>query len=225
MNKQFKIGFGIFFIILFNFGIFTLTKHPSHTFWVSWIFIHIAFIIAFLINAIIVPRKHIVYGYSISALSAFYFVIELVFGLFFIFILPSHTLLAFAIQIIALFAFFTVYLTAGGALERTEKTQVKSKADLRHFQYLLDCMHEVRTETPYTAPYKKLIEHTYDELASSPTATSMDVYDIEETISRLIFSLKLDVQNNNEAGISSTCTEIENLITKRNTILRQNNHH
>ncbi|MGN0400978.1 MAG: hypothetical protein ACI4HQ_01800 [Acetatifactor sp.] len=222
MNKWFKFLIGTIFIAVLNVGFFLLVDSCDRetTFWISWVFIHIAFLVALIINVFVVEHKKLIYGYTDMAISIAYFVVELVVGILFIMALPSHNIAAFLIQLILLGLFSMVYIGFLGMNRNIESAQQESKRNLMEFRSLVETMKTVKDAVEYSAPYRKTVEHAYDAMAGSPVHSEAGAAEIENAILTTAGQLKSAVFEKNEEKVTRLCGKIEELVADRNRYLR-----
>lgn len=222
MNKKIaKLAGAIVFLILINIGLFSLAAIKLTAFWISWIFIHIAFLIFAGILIFSVPgQRKLKFAYSETAIAAYYFIIELVAGFVLLTNFAFFPVVSFVIQTVILAGFLVAFFMLKGMNQNIDRREEEAKADQRKFQALLEAMKDVLNQVDYSAPYKKTIQHAYDAISGSQVKSSANVYEVEKAIWDLTGQLKEAVLAENEERIGLLCRDIENQTAERNRRLR-----
>lgn len=222
MSKKItKLTGAILFLVLINIGLFSLAAIKLTSFWISWIFIHIAFLIFAGILIFSAPeQKKIKFAYSEAAVAAYYLVIEVVAGFVLLTYFAFFPMISFVIQTVILAVFLVVFFSLKKMNRDIDRREETGKADLHKFQAILEFMKDVQNQVDYNAPYKKTIQHAYDAISGSQVKSSASVYEVEEGIWNLIEQLKKEVAAKDEERIRALCHDIENQATERNRRLR-----
>ena len=216
MNKKItKLAGAVVFLILINIGLFSLAAIKLTSFWISWIFIHIAFLIFAGILIFSAPeQRKLKFAYSETAVAAYYFIIELIAGYVLLTYFVFIPVISFVIQTVILAVFLIAFFMLKGMNRDIDRKEDAAKADLRQFQAILEFMKDVQSQVDYSAPYKKTIQHAYDAISGS------HVNEMEKNIWDLIGQLKKEVAAENEERINALCRDIENQTAERNRRLR-----
>ena len=222
MNKKItKLAGAVVFLILINIGLFSLAAIKLTSFWISWIFIHIAFLIFAGILIFSAPeQRKLKFAYSETAVAAYYFIIELIAGYVLLTYFVFIPVISFVIQTVILAVFLIAFFMLKGMNRDIDRKEDAAKADLRQFQAILEFMKDVQSQVDYSAPYKKTIQHAYDAISGSQVKSSPAVYEMEKNIWDLIGQLKKEVAAVNEERINALCRDIENQTAERNRRLR-----
>lgn len=222
MNKKItKLAGAVVFLILINIGLFSLAAIKLTSFWISWIFIHIAFLIFAGILIFSAPeQRKLKFAYSETAVAAYYFIIELIAGYVLLTYFVFIPVISFVIQTVILAVFLIAFFMLKGMNRDIDRKEDAAKADLRQFQAILEFMKDVQSQVDYSAPYKKTIQHAYDAISGSHVKSSPAVYEMEKNIWDLIGQLKKEVAAENEERINALCRDIENQTAERNRRLR-----
>ena len=222
MNKKItKLAGAVVFLILINIGLFSLAAIKLTSFWISWIFIHIAFLIFAGILIFSAPeQRKLKFAYSETAVAAYYFIIELIAGYVLLTYFVFMPVISFVIQTVILAVFLIAFFMLKGMNRDIDRKEDAAKADLRQFQAILEFMKDVQSQVDYSAPYKKTIQHAYDAISGSQVKSSPAVYEMEKNIWDLIGQLKKEVAAENEERINALCRDIENQTAERNRRLR-----
>ena len=222
MNKKItKLAGAVVFLTLINIGLFSLAAIKLTSFWISWIFIHIAFLIFAGILIFSAPeQRKLKFAYSETAVAAYYFIIELIAGYVLLTYFVFIPVISFVIQTVILAVFLIAFFMLKGMNRDIDRKEDAAKADLRQFQAILEFMKDVQSQVDYSAPYKKTIQHAYDAISGSQVKSSPAVYEVEKNIWDLIGQLKKEVAAENEERINALCRDIENQTAERNRRLR-----
>lgn len=215
-NKMTKLAAAIIFLILINVGLFSWVTVRLTTFWVSWVFIHIAFLL--FVGIVLFSaseQKKLKFMYSETAIATYYLVVEVISGLVLTVYFAFFPVVAFVVQTMLLAAFLVVFGMVKKTNQLTDVREDAAKADLVQFQAILNYMSAVQDQVDYSAPYRKTIQHAYDALRGSQVESSEQVYDIERAIWDLIGQLKEAVLAGEEDHIRTLCREIENQTAER----------
>lgn len=221
MSKGVKLIGALVFIILFNIGLFSFASFSLASFWISWAFIHIAFVITVCVLVLSVPKqKKLIFSYSESAITLYYFIIEVVAGLVLMFQFAFLPVISFVAQLIILAVYAVAFCATKSMNKNIDREESVRAVDLYHFRLLLEEMRDVQREVDYAAPYKKVVEHAYDAMAGSQVKSSPEASEVEQRILEFIRQLKQEVASGNEESIRSACQNIERAVAERNSVLR-----
>lgn len=221
MSKGVKLLVAAIFILLLNVGLFSFSSISLTSFWISWVFIHIAFVILVCVVVLSAPiQKKLIFGFSETAITTYYFIIELAAGLVLMFQFALFPVIAFVVQTIILAGFVLVFRATKTMNKNIEREENVRSVELFHFKSLLEAMKDVQVHIEYTAPYKKQVAHAYDAMAASPVKSSIEAREIEQYMLELIRQLKTAVIAKNEKEILDICQKIEEAVAKRNRELR-----
>lgn len=217
-NKIKKLLGVVLFLVLVNVGLFSLATIRLTSFWVSWSFIHVAVLIFAAIHIFSVStQEKLMFAFSESALATYYLIVETVAGFFLMLNFAFVPFAAFVAQAVILFVFVCAYLILKKTNAKVGEREQERNTDLKNFRYVLEAMQDVQNQVPYTASYKKAVEHAYDAISGSQMKSIQEVYGIEQNIVDLIVQLKQEVIAENEEMINRICKDIENKVAERNS--------
>lgn len=223
MSKGLKLLFAAIFVIILNAGLFAFASISLTSFWISWVFIHIAFVILVCVLVLSVPeQKKLIFGYSETAVTTYYFIIELAAGLVLMFQFAFFPVLAFAAQLIILVGYVLAFGSTKMMNKKIDREENVRDVEMFHFRSMLEGMKDVQKQIEYSASYRKNVEHAYDAMAASQVKSVPEARETERHIVELIGKLKKVVVEKNETEILAVCTEIENAVEKRNREIRLN---
>lgn len=223
MNKSkiYKLAAALIFIALVNIGLFSLATIKMTSFWISWAFIHVAFLIFVCIMIFsVADQKQLISAYSESAVATYYLIGETIAGFVLMFNFAYFPVVAFVIQAVILAIFVVVFFWVKKMNTNNERAEAVKKECLQHYNYVVDAMKDVKNQMDYSASYKKTVEHAYDAIINSQIRSSNNAYEVELRIIDLINQLKEQILINDEEAIKRTCKNIENEVAERNRRLR-----
>lgn len=206
-------------ILVANIATFLLMSDFTITFWFSYAFGMIAMLLTTYINVFCTHKEKLIFGYTISGVSYLYLVVELVIAILSVVVLSWKPLWVFLIQLIVLATFGIVFLEVLLMHSNIKEQQGERARDILNFKYTLERFKEVQRQIPYSATYRKVVEHSYDALASGQIKSSIEAQDTEIKILDKIEELKKAVGGNEESEIIRVSKEIEDLAEERKRIL------
>lgn len=184
--------------------------------WVSYGFIHFAYLILLLTPFFIRQGTFSVdYSRPLYLISSLYFIITLVVGVIFIVIEPEKSVAAWLTQIglLGVFAaWFTSNLIANehtaNAIEKHEKEVQYVKTVSAQLKLSLSQMNDSKT--------KKQVEQLYDYIHSSPTKSSSGVSTIEQDIMDELKYLFTAISQNDNLMAAQSANKILEMAKERN---------
>ena len=202
-------------IVVANIGLFLFERTYGATFWISYVFMMLAALIASYVLIFHINNKPYVLVYEISAVTVFYLVVAFIAGTVcrhFLVLWPSR---AFFTQlcIAAFYAVAFLFVSIHGSHVR-EQQQVRS-TDLMNFKYILDLMKDATSKMEYSNPQRKMVMHAYDSLASGQVTSNEVVFDVEKGILESVEALKGAITSNDSAKVDELCKKIEELADER----------
>ncbi|MCR5557596.1 MAG: hypothetical protein K6F75_08595 [Butyrivibrio sp.] len=202
-------------IVVANIGLFLFGDSFNSAFWISYVFMMLAAIVASYVLIFHINGKPYLQVYETSAITVFYLVIAFIAGIIcknFLFLWPARV---FFIQlcIAALYAIAFLFVGIHGS-HVSEQQQVRS-TDLMNFRYILDLMKEATSRMEYSNPQRKMVIHAYDSLASGQVTSNEVVFDVEKGILESVEALKGAITSNDSAKVDELCKKIEELADER----------
>ena len=206
-------------IVVANIGLFLFERTYGATFWISYVFMMLAALIASYVLIFHINNKPYVLVYEISAVTVFYLVVAFIAGTVcrhFLVLWPSR---AFFTQlcIAAFYAVAFLFVSIHGS-HVSEQQQVRS-TDLMNFKYILDLMKDATSKMEYSNPQRKMVMHAYDSLASGQVASSEQVFEIENSITEAVEELKAAISGKDDEKVEKLCKRIEELSDERKSKL------
>ncbi len=219
----FKILFFALFLIAFNAFFFLVLgcDHPTSV-WVSYGFIHWAYLLLLLIPTIGVKGKNSFYlNAAIYPQAISYFVLELIISIVFIVLkqetilwsVLAQTSLCFIYMIIIIGNFWTNQVTSEQLQQRD--TEHKSVVDNRmNLKKLI-----LQVNDPIA---RKKVNALYDALTASATRQTTNSYEYDIQISANIEMLQQAVYTNDMDAINTIVDRLQTLIQRRKAELKYN---
>ena len=202
-------------IIVANIGLFLFGDTFNTTFWISYVFMMLAALIASYVEIFYINNRSYLQVYEISAITIAYLVIALIAGIIcknFLFLWPAR---AFFIQlcIVAFYAVAFLFVVIHGSHVK-EQQQTRS-TDLMNFKYILDMMKSATSKMEYSDPLRKTVMHAYDSLASGQVTSNEVVFDVEKGILESVEALGGAISSKDNDKITELCKKIEDLADER----------
>lgn len=220
-GKIIKSAGAVLFLALINFALFSLTAIRLTAFWISWIFIHIAFVIFAGVNIFSAPeQRKLKFAYSETAVVTYYFIVELVAGFVLMTYFAFFPVASFILQTVILAVFLAVFFLLKRVDHNIDVREETAKAELRQFQALVEGMKSVLEQVDYSAPYRKTVQHACDAVSGSQVHSSPEAYEVENGMWELIGQLKEAVAANEAERVGTLCKELEARTAERNRRLR-----
>lgn len=211
LESIFLIAFNVLFFINSGF------EHPTET-WICYGFLHFSYLM--MIFTPFIETKEYISKTTSYTISSLYFVCELVFALInLIFNKIIGTKFVISVQVILTAIYFIVLFTN---LITNETTKNKaSQHDIENnFIKLISAKAKYIESIISSSKEKNRMNNLYYTIHSSPIKSSNDVIIYEEKIVDSLDALENAAEQNDETMISEKITEIEQLINKRNFILK-----
>lgn len=202
-------------IILLNIGLFLFGFVASATFWISYIFMMLAALIASYVLIFYVNNKPHILVYELGAITVFYLFLAFITGIVsknLLFLFPAR---AFFLQL-CVFAFYCIaFLIAVIHGSHVGEQQQARATDIINFKYVLDQMQSAVSQMEYTHPLRKTVLHAYDSLASGQIRSNTEAFEVERNILDSVAALKTAITGKDDTKIQELCGVIETLAEER----------
>lgn len=223
MNKKsiLLILLDLVFLIVFNVIFFVVggTDHKLSV-WISYIFIHFAYLMI-LITPLLLKKsvKNTSLGLSLYSISAVYFFITFIIGIFFILLHLDNYKSGLVIHVIIAGIYAIILISNMIANEYTVENIEKHETEIK---YVKECSARLKGILDRTEDrkMKKKIEQVYDLIHSSQVKSEVHVRDYEIQVINLIEALDEKTQENNTDMVNELLKEITNIANKRNNALK-----
>lgn len=210
------------FLIVFNllFFMFIYTENIQDSVWISYGFIHFAYLLL-LATPLLVRRGKADYIYRrpLYAITATYFLIELVAGTVLILKIPDNFTLTIVLQVILAAIFIAWLLSHLIANEHTANSVERREVELQYVKESASRIQSILRQITDRAANKK-VQMLYDLIHSSPVKSHCDVYPVEQEVINEIETLIRTVKQNDIEKIVIITDKIYNLAEKRNNKLK-----
>ena len=211
----------LIFLIVFNTVFFVAggADHPASV-WISYGFIHFAYLMVVLTPFLIRRSSSAaVFGLSLYAVSSYYFLVEFVIGLIFIFIRGESYKAALIVQVIIAGIYAVMLLSNMLANEHTAD-QIERQEDEVAYIKTVSSRVKMLIGRAQDKRANKEIEKAYDILHASPSRSIAAVSSIEFDILKHIAELEVAVYDQNTPLIITVAGEIVALAEERNRKIR-----
>ena len=212
----------LIFLIVFNVLFFTTGKTDYNaSVWLSYGFIHFAYLMLLITPYLIRKGKSSsVFGFSLYAISATYFLIELVTGIIFILVSPESYYAALWVQLCIAGLFGVMLISHMISNEYTAEAEEKRQSQIAYvkdvsakLKSLLDKISDKET--------KKRIERAYDAIYSSPVKSHPNLVQMENNIIQSVNELERAVAAGHKENIISVADSLLSSINERNHLLKR----
>ncbi len=224
MDKSNKpsIMFGAIYAIIFavyNLLVFLIFKDLTAVFWISWVFMLIAFGLHVACTFSVVKNanvKAVFFGIPLLSFSLYFVCAELFASLvFMIFRENCPVKVAVAVQVILLAAFLVVAIVS--ILTRDTVTEIADnvKKKSAHIQGLAVDVEMLMTRSTDIAVTEKL-RKLHDTIQYSDPMTNEAVAMQDQMIMQYMTQLRMTFDDGNMAAVAETCDKLELLFMERN---------
>ncbi len=213
----------LIFVVVFNIVFFvTGGADRNASVWISYGFIHFAYIMAVATPLITKKTKQAVLQISVYAVSSGYFILEFVIGLVFIILNQESYKPALIVQLIVAglyLALLIIFLLVNEAtednLEKGEKENDFIKTCSSRVKLLMGRLGERGCD--------KALENLYDLIHSSPSHSSASVSQLEQQAMGLLSQLEGAVNAKEKENAVNIANQISEIFKQRNQILKKEN--
>jgi hypothetical protein len=213
------------FLIVFNLLFFMLGDAESFnaSVWISYCFIHFAYIML-LLTPLFIRRGKSEYMYRRPPylVTTVWFLTELVAGVTFILLAPETVKITIIIHIVLAAVFIAWLMIHLIANEHTADNAERRETELPYIKDSSAKLHAVMQQITDRVVAKK-VERVYDLLHSSPAKSNTDVRSLEEQVINEIERLTNLVSQNETEQIVPIADKIYRLADERNRLLKMNN--
>lgn len=213
----------LIFLVVFNIVFFVVGGGERHaSVWISYAFIHFAYIMAVATPYITKNSKQAVFGYSVYAVSSLYFILEFVIGVIFILVNPESFKPALVVQLILAAIYLALLIIFLLANEKTDEALNKEENEN---SYIKSCSSRIKTLIGKLndSACDKTLEKLYDLVHSSPSRSSASVAQIEQLSTTLLSQLETAVIGGDKETAMNTAAQLEDLFRQRISILKAEN--
>jgi len=210
------------FLAVFNAVFFTLSDGSDHkaSVWISYGFIHIAYLMLLLTPKLIRSSKSAaVFGFTLYSISATYFLIEFVTGLTFILISPESYKATFITQLCLAGLYGIMLVSHLLSNEYTADTEEKRQVQIA---YVKNASVKLKSllEIVGDKEAKKKVERVYDAISTSPVKSHPNLAQTENRILQSVNDLERAIVEGDKEGIVSVANSLLLSVNERNNLLK-----
>jgi len=220
MNKKASllwIGLSSIFVVVFNVVVFQLNSTYTDAFWVSYGFIHLAYLMLVLSVATMLKVKNSeVLGYPLIFLTSLYFVGSFIVGIIFMVFKHVGFTMSFIPQVFLAGLYAFVYLLKTITNKHTISDERASQAAVLYIKEAASELNMLMRQTT-DAVLKKKIEKLNDAVRNSQVKSHPTLAIMEQVILRDIQELKENVSDLDNLAANSTIDRINGRLAERNT--------
>lgn len=218
MKKIFLI---LVFLVAFNAMFFLLCDNKNMGVWISYGFVHFAFLLLLIMPLLGTKGKGtFILNAAVYTQAIYYFICELIAGSIFMVLQFDHILWPLLVQGVLWLVYMTVILINAWANDNTQKSLQERERDLRPVQ---DCIARLKLLSLRVkdAEMRKDVMACYNELYYSATRQNQASEQIDAEIGALISGLDTELRQNDDADMVKRYVEqLHNLIRERKEILK-----
>lgn len=215
------LGIGLIYLILlgvFNLLAFSIFKTRTSVFWLSYIFMTLAFvvqIVSMLLSFKTADVETAFFGIPLASLSFYYLCAALVTGAVFMIFQVAGFTLAVVIQAVILAAFLIIAIVSLLARDTVQAVDKRVKQTITsHKTILVDV--EVLASSCSDPELQQALNKFADTIKYSDPMSTAAVEPVEQRIMHKISELRTFMNNNQISDALQACKELETLYAERN---------
>lgn len=216
-----KIALILVFLVAFNAMFFLLCDNKNMGVWISYGFVHFAFLLLLLTPLLGTKGKGtFILNAAIYTQTISYFIWELIVGSIFVALQLESILWPLLVQGILWLVYMTIIFINAWANDNTQKSLQERERDLRPLQ---DCIAKLKMLSLRVkdAGMRKDVMDCYNELYYSPTRQNAASEQLDAEIGALISELDTELRQNNDADMVKRYVEqLQDLIRERKEMLK-----
>lgn len=207
---------------VFNLLVFVLVNHKNGVFWMSYVFMCIAFIIqiaSMLLALRTLETETVFMGIPLASLSFYYFFAAIFVGAVFMFFQNAPFKLALVLQILVLAVYVVVAILSLMSRNVVQDVNDNLKENVQAIKTLnVDVdMFIPQVNDP---ELKKALKKASETIKYSDPMSTEAVADIEDQIMQAVNELRICIENNKNREAVQVCKDIEVLFLQRNSLLK-----
>ncbi len=213
LNSIFVIAFNILFFV--NGG-----SESTTAIWICYGFLHFSYLMVVLAPIFSLRKnEEALSKTTVYAICVAYFLVELVMSVVVFFFKIEKTNFVISEQVIATAIFFFVFLINLLVDDSIEKKQIQHNSENSFLKRISAQLKYIETLVEENSAKAK-INALYNLAHSSPTKSTPALADLEKEIENNISRMEESVSNKNAEEILSITKKVENLLNKRNLIMK-----
>lgn len=217
-----SLGVVAIVFLVYNLFVFILCKPQTAAFWISYVFMLIAFgaiIASMFLAAKSLDVETIFFGIPLMQFALFYFIAELFASIVFM-LFQNHISykipLLVQVLLLAVFLIFAIFSIAGRDATKAVKEDYKNKiSSIKSLGVRVEVMANSTDDPELKAKLKRLAEN----IRYSDPMTNDAIADVEARIYRSISELDMACQDRDVVSALNLCTNIDRMLIERNKIL------
>ena len=218
----------LIFLVVFNAFFFLLVKEFTTSVWISYGFIHFAYFMLLITGTLVRKGKsESVFTFPLFFLSWIYFIVVLITGVFFIWVVPIWAdPEAYRASLLIQLSFAGIYgILLVTHMIANEWTADAEKERQVHISFIKDASAKMKglVDSVSDKDVRKKVERVYDALYSSPVKSHPELATAEERILRSIRTLESAIAAGDRDEIVSLAGSLETAINERNRQLKTYN--
>lgn len=223
MNNKGKAttGIGLIYVILlavFNLLVFTIFKTYTSVFWISYVFMTLAFvlqIVSMFLSFKTADVETAFFGIPLASFSIYYLCAALIVGAIFMVFQNAGFTLAMVIQVLILAAFFIIAIISLLAKDVVQAIDDNVKQNITtHKSILIDI--EILESSCLDPELKQALAKLSDTVKYSDPISTAAIELVEQRIMRKISELRVSMENEQISEALKACKDLELLYVERN---------
>lgn len=207
---------------VFNLLVFVIANQKNGVFWMSYAFMCLAFFVQFgsmVMSLRSLETETVFMGIPLASLSFYYFFAAIFTGAIFMIFQNASFKLALVLQvlIVAIYAIVAILaLMSRNVVQDVNDNLRESVQAIKTLNVNVD-IYIPQVSDPNL---KKALKRVSETIKYSDPMSNSAVADIEEQIMQVVNTLRIHIENNNNAEAIQTCKDIEVLFLQRNSLLK-----
>lgn len=218
------MGILIYVIVfaVFNLIVFLVFENKNNIFWMSYVFMCLAFIVQFISMFMAfksVETESAFMGIPLASLSLYYFFAAIFAGAVFMFFQIASFKLSLIIQVLILAIYAVVALIALISRDVVQDVNDNVKQNVETIK-TMNVDVDILIPQVSDPNLKKALKKLSDTVRYSDPMSNNAVADIEQQINQGMNALRVYVENSNNSEAVQACKDLEVLFMQRNSLLK-----
>jgi hypothetical protein len=223
-NKSWGMTAAIYLIVfgVFNLMVFLIANQKNSVFWMSYVFICLAFILQFagMVLALRSLETETVFmGIPLASISLYYLFAAVFVGVVFMFFQNAPFKLALILQVLVLAIYAVVAIMALMARNTVQDINDNVRENVQAIK-TLNVNIDVFIPQVSDPTLKKALKKASETVKYSDPMSNDAVSDIEDQIMQTVNGLRINIENNKNEEAIQSCKDIEVLFMQRNSLLK-----
>jgi uncharacterized membrane protein YqjE len=223
--KKFILKFIVALILVVvldgSFFLFHDIEQCAASVWAALIGLNVGYLALFLIPLCAPKERGVkVLSDTLYLIGAFYFLLELIVGVIFLFWEQETPTIPVVAQAILLGLYIIVLIVNILANDSTQKALDKQNEESDNIKFLLDEAADVCLLVKKGSPAYRAVSQCYDDLKASPLRSTPEVTHIEGELSAALQMMHDYASSNDMASVISTASRVRQLVARRNSKLK-----